>query len=463
MPLKILNILFLFITFSGLKIYAQVDTTKDTVPVEQLNYELLVFAERGEANSILLWLGRGADVNAMSAEGISALMYASQNGHLQAVKVLVANGADIDYHPGNEFPPLSAAVINNRIEVVDYLLYKNADVNIRNYNGITPLMLAAAYGYYPVVALILKYKPQLSLKDDWGNDALMMSVVYEHSDITQLLLDNKANVNTADFRGFTPLHVASQKGLESYIQLLSGYGADFQYKNANGVNVLGTAIINSRTEILPTLLKYDSTSITTDRKTISLAYLSHNRGIIKILKKSGSPRIYLPVIENFFAGTGFDANFQDLLFGFKAGIKDCRYNLRFTFSFFSRYWYKRTVTDYGNNIYFQFWEKRAIISGGINRYFILSRNGNNFKGIEAGFVAYNTYGKYRGSVIKPAALKNITPVLAFFTEGRTGGLSLTLNYIDYEVENIFPLRLNISAYFNISKVKQSSLKKAMEW
>ena len=69
---------------------------------------------------------KGADVNARSESGETALMRAIR--HLDVVKFLVGRGADIDAADRNGETPLLKATVSGRLSVVQYLVKKGAAV-----------------------------------------------------------------------------------------------------------------------------------------------------------------------------------------------------------------------------------------------------------------------------------------------------------------------------------------------
>ncbi len=462
---KVLFIAVLIFIIGRVDCFCQEETVinNDTISKDQLNYELLTFAYEGEAENIKLWIEKGADVNAVSDKGISALMYAAQKGNLLAVKVLVANGADINYRPYGEVSALTSAVINNKIEIADYLLHKNADANIRDDQKITPLIYAAAYGYLNMSRLLIKYKSDIHLKDEYGNDALMASVQYNHPEVSESLLQSGADINTADEKGFTPLMLASQNGWGWYVDLLNTNKTDFSLKNNYDNDALDIAIINHRPEIIQKLLSIDSTKCKFNGKPVKLSYLSGNRDLVKLLRKNGCKPCYLPIFDKISMGYGVDMNFKDIMLGFSLGLRETRYNFLVSVSHYSRYWAKRTLVNYGNDIYYQFWERRSWLAFGLDKRIKLSGMGNKQNGLSAGFAEGFTYGHYRGSEIYPARQWIPVPRLGFYTEGKSGGLSVSLEYIDFNVENIPLLRVNANAYIFIGLKKFTSFKKMPEW
>ena len=71
--------------------------------------DLISAALRGDAAAVQALLAKGADVNAKTRGGGTALFAASQNGHLDVVQALLANGADVNIKDSNGRTALDAA------------------------------------------------------------------------------------------------------------------------------------------------------------------------------------------------------------------------------------------------------------------------------------------------------------------------------------------------------------------
>lgn len=462
---KVIFILVFFTLFIPVISFGQneIENTTDTITQEQLDFQLIVTASKGDASTVLFLLGKGANVNATADNGISALMYASQNGHLSVVKTLVANGADVNYFPNYEISSLSSAVINNQYDIVEYLLRKGAKVNLSNNKKITPLMYAAAYGYTPITFLLLQNKADVNIKDIYGNDALIMSVLYNHPDVSDVLLKSGANPNSIDNEKFSPLIIASQNGLVNYFEILKPYNVDFNAKNIDGYSALDMAVINKQPESISNILRIDTIKNKDSNNSVKLAYLSGNRELIPVLRKAGCKPYLFPLFNKLLIGYGIDANFNDLMFGTTVGIKETRYNILFSVSYFTRFWSKRVLIDYGNDMLIQFWERRSYVSFGIDKRFKLSGIGNKQSGISIGGRELFTYGHYRGAAIIPPNNWTLLPNIGFYSEGKSGGVFLNLEYLDLKMENIFPVRINATAYFYIGLKKFNKIIKEPEW
>jgi ankyrin repeat protein len=89
-------------------------------------------AKNGNAETVRLLLDMGADVNARTGGGYTALMGAAENGHASVVKLLLAKGADVKVkNKDNGYTALFYAIQSGKTEVVRLLIAAGADVNAR--------------------------------------------------------------------------------------------------------------------------------------------------------------------------------------------------------------------------------------------------------------------------------------------------------------------------------------------
>lgn len=93
------------------------------------------------------------DVNAVNANGETALMLAAIRGSLPMAQALVKRGAAINREG---WTPLHYACSGPDNGVAAFLIAQGAELNARSDNGTTPLMMAARYGAGHLVALLLK-------------------------------------------------------------------------------------------------------------------------------------------------------------------------------------------------------------------------------------------------------------------------------------------------------------------
>lgn len=97
-----------------------------------------------------LLMDAGADVNAQTLDGSTAVMHASLHGNTRPLKVLLKSphvNVSLQDEVGNT--ALHAAVIGQTLPCILLLLDAGADPFMLNFNLITPFHLSARMGYLP--------------------------------------------------------------------------------------------------------------------------------------------------------------------------------------------------------------------------------------------------------------------------------------------------------------------------
>ncbi|XP_065215574.1 ankyrin repeat and SAM domain-containing protein 6-like [Planococcus citri] len=104
----------------------------------------------------------------------------------------------------------------------------------------TSLMLSCKSGDLNIVKLLTK-KEILECKDTKGWTALFYAVIYDHVDIICYLMRKGADVNARDYSSCTLLMTAVKQGKENIVELLLGFGADYQMTTNTGLKAIDIA------------------------------------------------------------------------------------------------------------------------------------------------------------------------------------------------------------------------------
>ena len=133
---------------------------------------------------------KGADPNAVDANGNSLLSTACRWGYADQVQFLLSHGASVDKprSPGGRTALIVACAYYAKTDVVKTLLDKGADVNAADNKGVTALMMASEFQKADIVKLLLAAGANVKLKDKTGKtalDYLNMNVVDD--DLKQML------------------------------------------------------------------------------------------------------------------------------------------------------------------------------------------------------------------------------------------------------------------------------------
>jgi ankyrin repeat protein len=206
-----------------------------------------------------LLLERGADLNAATARGRTALLVAAMSDQsAPIVRLLIGKGADVKAMDAFKTTTLRGAAMGNDAETMRILIEAGVDVNAGDMPGITPLMMAAGWnGNLAAVDLLLSHGakvnevsaavmglPSKNGPSEFGKlTALLMSAPFGPPELIAKLLDAGADVNARDVRGMTPLMLALANDHQdkAVIKMLLEHGADSQVKSNAGETALDWA------------------------------------------------------------------------------------------------------------------------------------------------------------------------------------------------------------------------------
>ncbi|NLN76575.1 MAG: ankyrin repeat domain-containing protein [Armatimonadetes bacterium] len=212
--------------------------------------QLINAARDGDASKVASLLAKGCSANATDADGVTALMCASERGHFAVVKELLKQGAKPNIkEPGGQMTALMVASAEGHAEVIRELLAAGADPRAKGSRGVTALHGAATYGYSEIVRLLLQNGADANAADHKGVSALLVASVSGHADSVKLLIAHNANVNHQDSQyGATALAAAAGNGHAEVVKLLLENGADPSLKIKSGQTAIEFADSKGQTE-----------------------------------------------------------------------------------------------------------------------------------------------------------------------------------------------------------------------
>ena len=188
---------------------------------------LIAAAKAGDAARVAALLAEGADAEAASPDGTTALHWAARAAAAEAVEHLLAVGADPTLANRYGITPLALAAESGEPAVVGALLAAGADPNTATPAGETVLMVAARTGRVAVLDQLLAAGATVDATESWrGQTALMWAAAENNADAIARLLASGADVEARSSTGLTPLLFAVREGqIEATRTLLAG-GAD---------------------------------------------------------------------------------------------------------------------------------------------------------------------------------------------------------------------------------------------
>lgn len=143
--------------------------------------------KNGNRKMVRILLDAGAEINARSDYGRTALMWLDDDATEELVWDLIAAGAKINLKDEAGDTALILAVAWSEPEVLRALVNAGAKVNAKNKEGETALMKAAAGGNLECVRLLIDSGADINRKNNSGETALKLADDNEHAEVVQQL------------------------------------------------------------------------------------------------------------------------------------------------------------------------------------------------------------------------------------------------------------------------------------
>ena len=239
---------------------------------------LVEAVKNADWESMRVLLSEGADVNAATPDGTTALHWAIYWDDFEAAKLLVAEGADPVASTDLGATPLWNASLNGSAEITGMLLAGGADPNAALLLGETVLMTAARSGATSVVEQLLAAGAGPNVDAARGQTALMWAAAQGHAAVVEVLLAYDADVDArtdvwselhktdpqqashADYQvwiqqgGNSPLMFAARAGDRASVELMIVAGADVNVESAYGISATTLAAHSNHADVVETLL-----------------------------------------------------------------------------------------------------------------------------------------------------------------------------------------------------------------
>jgi ankyrin repeat protein len=243
--------------------------------VAQGDSRLVDAAMKRDRDAVRTLLDQKADVDAVGADGSSALLWLVRVDDLELARRVVRAGASPTRPNSYGVTPLFLACSNGNAQMIRLLLDAGADPNGPDPTGETPLMTAARIGNPDAVKVLLDYGAIVDARDpEFQQTALMMAVRENHAPVVQILVEDwHADVNARTRIGKTPQWVLpnSVPGFGHGIGIVRGGLPDrgSRYLTPGGLTPLLYAARDGRLESAEILIKAGATLEQTDANGIT--------------------------------------------------------------------------------------------------------------------------------------------------------------------------------------------------
>lgn len=167
----------------------------------------------------------GADINNNPIHGGQLpIFYAIEENRPDIVELLLKNKVNIELSDQSGMRPLFYACIENKIEIARLLIEYGADRTAPNRSGLQPVFMAYNNENYEIMKLILKDFKKVIEASFSGCHILHQIAEDGNTEALQCVLECCADISifmTRNAVGETPSDIASVKGDEKFIKLLS--------------------------------------------------------------------------------------------------------------------------------------------------------------------------------------------------------------------------------------------------
>lgn len=126
----------------GISVAQQQNQGTDSITGERAVPEIYLAAKSGKLNKVRSLIADGTDVDAMNANGRTALMSAVYFQNKSIVRELLGEGADVNARDSSGRTALMIAVSTENMVLIDLLLAAGADVTIQDNRENTAITMA---------------------------------------------------------------------------------------------------------------------------------------------------------------------------------------------------------------------------------------------------------------------------------------------------------------------------------
>jgi ankyrin repeat protein len=197
------------------------------VGAAEAQVRLVAAIKANDVAAVRALLDERGDVNAVEADGTTALHWAVDREATELVQLLIRAGANVTATNRYGVTPLWLASLNGNAATIRILLEAGADAAAASAEGETALMVAARTGEVDAVNALLARGADPNAKEHWrGQTALMWAAAEGHASVIAALVARGANVHERSNGGFTPILFAAREGRIAAVEALMRAGAD---------------------------------------------------------------------------------------------------------------------------------------------------------------------------------------------------------------------------------------------
>ncbi|MFC1634984.1 ankyrin repeat domain-containing protein, partial [Planctomycetota bacterium] len=214
---------------------------------DKWGYVPLVYALwNTDSDMVRLLLDKGADPNARDTpSGYTMLHWAVMMDSKESTELVLVAGANVNAKSKTGDTALDVAGYGASPAIRGLLLAKGAEIS--------SLHAAAYVGDLSKVKAFIDEGVEINKKNDMGGTAMHSAAAGGHREVVEFLIGKGADIDAQNRRGQTPLHIVADGGHQDVVQLLLGRGAAVNVKDKRGRTPLDLAQEAKHSEIFDVL------------------------------------------------------------------------------------------------------------------------------------------------------------------------------------------------------------------
>ncbi|XP_063076013.1 transient receptor potential cation channel subfamily A member 1a [Engraulis encrasicolus] len=146
--------------------------------------------------------------------------------------------------------PLHLAVRGGNLEVIKLCMVYGAKINKQQCDKSTALHSACTQGATEAVKVMLSSCEDIghaiNITDGSQQTPLHKAAIFDHHELAEYLVSKGADIDYTDYKGHSPLLLATSCGSWRTVNLLLSHGCNFTIKDVNGCNFLHLTIMQPR-------------------------------------------------------------------------------------------------------------------------------------------------------------------------------------------------------------------------
>jgi hypothetical protein len=286
-------------------------------------------------------------------------------------------------------------------------------------------------------------------------DALMLACYLGRTPVVRELVVAGAQLNGQDVEGRTAMHFAVESGCVGCLEILIAAGASTETKTHSGYTPLSLAVAKNNFAAARTLISAGAevnTRIGNSMNPLTLAIEEGYDSLAAMLRNNQATAIRWPWFNRYTIGGRVVFNSDELFTGFTTGISDQKYNLSVSLGYAFRPGAIRVLEPAGGGNYYQYWERRSLYSLSADKAFLFREGKNGYRaGLTAGISGIMTYGRYRGTSLRPEVQYLVSPAAGFILRNSYLRMHLEYGWMNLHQKEMSGSHCNFGVEFLINR------------